>query len=117
MNCFFWEHFKCAVRDLRFFIRIILTAIVFSLVRNNHLNMSFGTKSSTFKERDLILHASLVHVLSSSHIIKCIGNNTSTLEELITINFLSFLAYLIKPGMNMTLKLRIELKKSCTGCG
>lgn len=97
------------MRDLSLLIGIILTAVIFSFVGNDDLNMSFGAKSTAFKERNLILHTSLVHIHSCLYVVKGICNDSSAFEKLIAKDFFSFFTNLVKPGDDMPLKARIEL--------
>jgi hypothetical protein len=115
MNCFLWEHFERAVRNLSLLARIILTAVILSLVGDYDLDVSFWSESTTLKQWNFILNTSLIHVLSSLNVIKCIGNNVPTAEELVRKHFLSLLANLIQTGDDVTLKTRIQLHKSRTG--
>lgn len=78
------EHFQSAVGNFSIFNRIILTAVAFSLVRDDDLNVTFRTECSTLKQRNLILHATLIHISSGCNIIKRVGYNCQALEELIT---------------------------------
>lgn len=117
MHSFFWEHLESAVRNLSLFTGIILTAIVLSFIGNDDLHMSLGTKSTAFKESNLILNASLIHILPCFHIIEGIGNYISTLKELISKDFFRLFADLIKTSDDMSLQARIHLEQSCTGSG
>lgn len=84
------------MRNLSLFIWIVLAAIILGLVGNNHLNVAFRPKSTALEEWNLILNASLIHVLPSLNIIQRIGNNISALKELIREGLLSLLTDLIK---------------------
>lgn len=102
------------MRDLIFLVRIVLTAIVFGFVGNNHLNVSFWSQSAALKERNLIFHASLIHVLPSTNVIQGIGYDSSAFKEFIGINFFCFFTDFIETSMNVALKTRVQLQESST---
>lgn len=98
------------MRDLCLLIGVVLTSIIFSLVRNDDLNVSLWTKCAAFKERDLVLNASLVHVLTGFDVIKSVGYDLSAAEELVREDFLGFLAYFVESSDDVAFEARVELK-------
>lgn len=110
MHCLFREHLQCAVGNLGLFIRIVLAAVILSLVGNDDLHVSFRAEGSTLEQRNLVLHASLVHVLSGFDVIKRVGHDFPAAEELIGEDFLSLLAYFVESGDDVALETRIELQ-------
>lgn len=56
-----WEHLEGTVRDLVVFFRVFLFAIRLCFVRNNHLDMAFGSQSATIKQRHPCIDAFLVN--------------------------------------------------------
>lgn len=77
-----WEVSKSAHWD-GFFWWILRVTVALSNVRNNHLRVSLGTKSSGLKERLLVPNAFSVDVESSLEVIDSINNEVLAFPELI----------------------------------
>ena len=50
MDCFFWEHFQCAVRDLILFGGVDLVSVILCLLWHYDLYMTLWTQCPALKQ-------------------------------------------------------------------
>jgi len=66
MQGFFREHFQSAMRNLSFFLRVLLASVAFCDEWKHDLNMSFRTKCTTLQKRLFIRHATGINLRKAS---------------------------------------------------
>lgn len=116
VHCLLGEHLQSAVRDLRLFVGVVLASVVLSLVGNDDLDVSLRAKRAAFKERNLVLNAPLVHVLSGLDVVERVGNDLSAAEELVGEDLFGLLTYLVQPSDDVAFETRVELQERGAGC-
>ena len=74
MECLFREHFEGTMRNVSLsIVGVLHIAVRLSLVGKNDLNVSFGAKSTTLKQRNFAFNTTTVHISPSLDIIEGIG--------------------------------------------
>ena len=107
-----WEVSKSAHWD-GFFWWILGVTVALSYVRNDHLRVGLGTKSSRLKERLLVPYASCVNVESSLDVIDSIDNEVLAFPEIIVENLFGVWANNCHVILNI--QVRIHALSNCAG--
>lgn len=102
------EHLESTMGNLVVVLWILLRAVALSQMRQDDLDMPFGSKRTTFEQRCLGCNASSIHVPSRSHVVQGIRDYRQPFKELISEDMFRRCVNLVEPCDDVSLQLLVH---------